>query len=77
MKALARQYSTSPETIRRVLDDAGARALPDDLSALFVGDGQDDVADDAVRQGLNTEQTIRRGRATRCGSPPRSACSRR
>lgn len=42
-----------------MLDDAEARELPDDLSALFDGDGQDDVADDAVRQALNAGQTIR------------------
>jgi putative DNA-invertase from lambdoid prophage Rac len=34
VKALARQYRTSPRTIRRVLDAAGARDLPDDLDAL-------------------------------------------
>ncbi|MFK3734660.1 recombinase family protein [Streptomyces sp. NPDC088090] len=29
VKALARQYDVSPKTIRRVLDDAGAREVPD------------------------------------------------
>lgn len=35
-----------------------------------------DVADDSVREARDAGQ-IRRGRATRCGSPPRSACTRR
>lgn len=38
VKALARQYGTSPRTIRRVLDAAGARGVPDDLAVLPVGD---------------------------------------
>jgi putative DNA-invertase from lambdoid prophage Rac len=38
VKALARQYATSPKTIRRVLDDAGAREVPNDLAALLDGD---------------------------------------
>ncbi|GGO98270.1 recombinase family protein [Wenjunlia tyrosinilytica] len=42
VKALARQYGTSPKTIRRVLDDAGLREVPDDLSALLDGDGHDE-----------------------------------
>ncbi|WP_245001772.1 recombinase family protein [Streptomyces alfalfae] len=45
VKALARQYGTSPKTIRRVLDDAGVREVPEDLSALLDPDGQDDVVD--------------------------------
>ncbi|MCM1943673.1 recombinase family protein [Streptomyces sp. G3] len=91
VKALARQYGTSPKTIRRVLDDAGARAVPDDLSVLLDGDattsrGHDvtveaaasdpvvvvdvpglvaehlaDVADDAVREALQSGRMIRRG----------------
>ncbi|MFI5526863.1 recombinase family protein [Streptomyces platensis] len=43
VKALAREYGIAPKTVRRVLDTAGARAVPD-LSALD-GDDQDDVAD--------------------------------
>lgn len=31
VKALARQYGVDPRTVRRVLDDAGAREVPDDL----------------------------------------------
>ncbi|GGZ19797.1 recombinase family protein [Streptomyces nitrosporeus] len=31
VKALARQYGVDPRTVRRVLDDAGARQVPDDL----------------------------------------------
>ncbi|MFG2417310.1 recombinase family protein [Streptomyces goshikiensis] len=46
VKALARQYDIAPKTVRRVLDAAGARAVPDDLSELLDGDGQDDVGDD-------------------------------
>ncbi|MFD9007127.1 recombinase family protein [Streptomyces sp. NPDC059582] len=46
VKALARQYDIAPKTVRRVLDAAGARAVPDDLSELLDGDGQEDVGDD-------------------------------
>ncbi|MFF4902536.1 recombinase family protein [Streptomyces sp. NPDC001068] len=46
VKALARQYGTSPKTIRRVLDDAGVREVPEDLSALLDDQGQDGVTDD-------------------------------
>ncbi|MEU8741892.1 recombinase family protein [Streptomyces halstedii] len=46
VKALARQYGIDPRTVRRVLDDAGAREVPDDLSSLLDGDGQGDGADD-------------------------------
>ncbi|MEV8103165.1 recombinase family protein [Streptomyces sp. NPDC088135] len=45
VKALARQYDIAPKTVRRVLDAAGARDVPDDLSSLLDGDDQDDVAD--------------------------------
>nr|WP_239106817.1 recombinase family protein [Streptomyces rubrogriseus] len=45
VKALARQYGIAPKTVRRVLDAAGARDVPDDLSALDEGEDQDDVAD--------------------------------
>ncbi|MEU8967064.1 recombinase family protein [Streptomyces sp. NPDC048491] len=45
VRALARQYGIDPRTVRRVLDDAGARTVPDDLVGLLDGD-QDDVADD-------------------------------
>ncbi|WP_329405000.1 recombinase family protein [Streptomyces melanogenes] len=38
VKALARQYGTSPKTIRRVLDDAKAREVPDDLALVLDGD---------------------------------------
>ncbi|WP_309227557.1 recombinase family protein [Streptomyces lunaelactis] len=40
VKALARQYGVDPRTVRRVLDDAGAREVPDDLSSLLDGDGR-------------------------------------
>ncbi|WP_433860272.1 recombinase family protein [Streptomyces kronopolitis] len=46
VKALARQYDIAPKTVRRVLDAAGARDVPDDLSELLDGDGQDDVGGD-------------------------------
>ncbi|WP_307819330.1 recombinase family protein [Streptomyces sp. MBT67] len=45
VKALARQYDIAPKTVRRVLDGAGARDVPDDLSSLLDGGDQDDVAD--------------------------------
>ncbi|MFE9437038.1 recombinase family protein [Streptomyces sp. NPDC006640] len=48
VKALARQYGTSPKTIRRVLDNAGVREVPEDLSALLDDQEQDDVTDDAA-----------------------------
>ncbi|MFF9868068.1 recombinase family protein [Streptomyces sp. NPDC013953] len=38
VKALARQYGTSPKTIRRVLDEAGAREVPADLGVLLGDD---------------------------------------
>ncbi|MEV6726888.1 recombinase family protein [Streptomyces xanthochromogenes] len=46
VKALARQYDIAPKTVRRVLDAAGARDLPDDLSELLDGGDQDDVGGD-------------------------------
>lgn len=57
VKALARQYGTSPKTIRRVLDDAGVREVPDDLSTLLEGDGLDDVADDQ-EQAADADPTV-------------------
>ncbi|MGW3200129.1 recombinase family protein [Streptomyces sp. NPDC001118] len=50
VKALARQYDIAPKTVRRVLDAAGAREVPGDLSTLLVGDDQDDVADGGQHQ---------------------------
>jgi DNA invertase Pin-like site-specific DNA recombinase len=44
VKALARQYGIAPKTVRRVLDAAGAREVPNDLSELL-DDDQDDVDD--------------------------------
>jgi DNA invertase Pin-like site-specific DNA recombinase len=44
VKALARTYAVAPKTIRRVLDLAGARQVPDDLSVLL--DDADDVDGD-------------------------------
>ncbi|MCT9141802.1 recombinase family protein [Streptomyces violarus] len=35
VKALARQYDVDPKTIRRALDSAGARDVPDDLGVLL------------------------------------------
>lgn len=88
VKALAREHGTSPKTIRRVLDAADARKVPDDLGQLLDDDADSvaedqeqqadtdpvvsiDVpglvaehlanADDAVRQALESGQTIRRG----------------
>ncbi|MFJ9412485.1 recombinase family protein [Streptomyces sp. NPDC101393] len=45
VKALAREYGIAPRTVRRVLDTAGAREVPDDLSELLDGDDPGDVAD--------------------------------
>ncbi|MFB8166283.1 recombinase family protein, partial [Streptomyces rubiginosohelvolus] len=45
VKALARQYGIAPKTVRRVLDAAGARDVPGDLSTLLDGDDQGDAAD--------------------------------
>ncbi|MFL4496507.1 recombinase family protein [Streptomyces sp. VTCC 41912] len=45
VKALARQYDIAPKTVRRVLDAAGARDMPNDLSELLDSGDQDDVAD--------------------------------
>ncbi|MGW3563539.1 recombinase family protein [Streptomyces sp. NPDC000941] len=54
VKALARQYGTSPKTIRRVLDDAKAREVPDHLGVLL-----DDVADDqAVEEVPAADPTV-------------------
>ncbi|WP_413102542.1 recombinase family protein [Streptomyces sp. Inha503] len=44
IKALARQHRVDPRTIRRVLDAAGARAVPDDPAAL--PDDADEVQPD-------------------------------
>jgi putative DNA-invertase from lambdoid prophage Rac len=41
VKALARQYRVDPKVIRRALDSAGAREVPDDLGVLL-GDLDDD-----------------------------------
>jgi putative DNA-invertase from lambdoid prophage Rac len=45
VKALARQYGVDPKVIRRALDSAGAREVPDDLGVLL-----DDDADDHQEQ---------------------------
>ncbi|MEU1377976.1 recombinase family protein [Streptomyces triculaminicus] len=58
VKALARQYGTSPRTIRRVLDDAGAREVPDDLSVLLEGDFLDDVTDDGQNPATDADPTV-------------------
>jgi DNA invertase Pin-like site-specific DNA recombinase len=42
VKELARQHGTTPRTIRRVLDAAGARTAPDDLGGLLDESGQVD-----------------------------------
>lgn len=58
VKALARQYGTSPKTIRRVLDEAGARELPVDLAALLDGTAtasQPDVDED---QAVDPDPTV-------------------
>ncbi|MGW6979616.1 recombinase family protein [Streptomyces sp. NPDC054932] len=57
VKALARQYDIAPKTVRRVLDAAGAREVPGDLSSLLDGDDQDDVADDQ-EQAANADPTV-------------------
>jgi DNA invertase Pin-like site-specific DNA recombinase len=51
VKALARQYGTSPKTIRRILDDAGAREVSehqdtDDQPGQAAVDGQEEPAVD-------------------------------
>jgi|GEM_PF-3276858 len=46
VKALARRFGTSPKTIRRALDAAGARALPGDLVALADPDAPPVAGDD-------------------------------
>ncbi|MGA5220896.1 recombinase family protein [Streptomyces cinereoruber] len=56
VKALAREYGIAPKTVRRVLDTAGAREVPDDLSTLLDGDDQDDVADDG--QAVATDPVV-------------------
>ncbi|MFD7867817.1 recombinase family protein [Streptomyces sp. NPDC059783] len=51
VKALARQYGIAPKTVRRILDTAGARDVPDDLGSLLGDDvtasRRHDVAEDA------------------------------
>jgi DNA invertase Pin-like site-specific DNA recombinase len=51
IKALARRFGIAPKTVRRVLDTAGARQVPDDLGLLLDGDatasrGHDVAGDD-------------------------------
>ncbi|MGN7139155.1 recombinase family protein [Streptomyces pseudogriseolus] len=62
VKALARQYSTSPKTIRRVLDDAGAREVPDDLALLLDGDAttsrDHDVTDEDQEQAADPDPVV-------------------
>ncbi|MGV9386726.1 recombinase family protein [Nonomuraea sp. NPDC003707] len=45
VKALARQHRVAPKTIRRVLDTAGARDLPDPLDMLLADSGEQHCAD--------------------------------
>ncbi|GGU67334.1 recombinase family protein [Streptomyces lavendofoliae] len=62
VKALARQYGTSPKTIRRVLDDAGAREVPDDLALLLDGDAttsrDHDVTDEDQEQAADPDPVV-------------------
>lgn len=51
VKALARQYGTSPKTIRRVLDNAGAREIPDNLAVLPDDDATASQPGDAAEAG--------------------------
>jgi DNA invertase Pin-like site-specific DNA recombinase len=46
VKALARQFSIAPKTVRRVLDTAGAREVPGDLLTLLADDDQVDARED-------------------------------
>ena len=46
VKALARQFAIAPKTVRRALDTAGAREVPDDLAALLDREDQGDTADE-------------------------------
>lgn len=48
VKALARQYSVDPQVVRRALDAAGARDMPDDFPALDDVGGLGDAADQVV-----------------------------
>lgn len=56
VKALARTYGISPKTVRRVLDSAGARDIPDDL--LDDGNGQDDGADNGQQQAVDADPLV-------------------
>ncbi|MEU2380333.1 recombinase family protein [Streptomyces misionensis] len=58
VKALARQYGTSPRTIRRVLDAAGAREVPDDLGVLLDGDDQEDVVGEDQVQAADADPVV-------------------
>ncbi|MFD5415245.1 recombinase family protein, partial [Streptomyces nojiriensis] len=58
VKALARQYGIAPKTVRRVLDAAGAREVPDDLSTLLDTDGQDDVANGDQHQAVAADPVV-------------------
>ncbi|MFZ3475447.1 recombinase family protein [Streptomyces sp. 2.9] len=55
VKALAREYDISPKTVRRVLDSAGARDIPDDL---LDGDGQDHDADDRQEHAVDADPSV-------------------
>lgn len=55
VKALAREYDISPKTVRRVLDSAGARDVPDDL---LDNDGQGDDADDRQEHAVDPDPSV-------------------
>lgn len=60
VKALARQYGTSPKTIRRVLDDAKARTVPDDLSVRLDDDAMTSRGHDVTSgdQAADTDPVV-------------------
>ncbi|MFD4050153.1 recombinase family protein [Streptomyces sp. NPDC058611] len=57
VKALARQYDIAPKTVRRVLDSAGARDVPMDLSVLL-DDATGDVAEVGQDQALAADPVL-------------------
>ncbi|MGW3684434.1 recombinase family protein [Streptomyces prasinus] len=59
VKALARRYGTSPKTIRRVLDDAGARVVPAGLADLLDGNAVTARDHGVTKDGRDIEEIMR------------------